>query len=181
MKLSFLFILISVSCFAQKANDVTFSWNEDKPLVWSDFQANPNPNTDAAALTASGISFGFSIGKTGKKITDFTADVECLFYPNESWYKPKDSNLHILKHEQFHFNITELHARKFRKLISELKPSANLQTQLNKLYKTISKASFEMQNQYDAETNHSINKPKQAEWELFVAKELKKLEAFKTQ
>ncbi|MFD1064091.1 DUF922 domain-containing protein [Winogradskyella litorisediminis] len=181
MKILTLCLFFSIGCFAQKADDITFSWDENRPLTWEDFQGKPVKNTDAAALTASGISFGFSIGKTGNKITEFTADVECLFYPEESWYKPNEADAHILKHEQLHFNITELHARKFRKHISELQPSRHLQNQLNKIYKAISQASYEMQQQYDEETNHSINKEKQAEWQSFITEQLKRYEAFKTQ
>lgn len=180
MKIIFFFILISTTCFAQKADDETFSWSEDRSLVWSDFRGQPDLQNDAVASTASGISFGFSINKAGRKITGFTANVECVFYPNTSWHKPEDATAYILKHEQFHFNITELHARKFRKKIKSLKPSSKVQGQLNNLYQAISKASFDMQKQYDAETNHSINKIKQAEWETFIISELKKLEAFKT-
>ncbi|SHH36755.1 DUF922 domain-containing protein [Winogradskyella jejuensis] len=181
IRLFFALLFVTSFTFAQDKDLETFSWQEDRPLVWADFKGKPNPNTDAAALTASGISFGFSIGKTGNRITDFSTTVECLFYPSESWYKVEDADDHILKHEQLHFNITELHARMFRQQISELRASSQLKTQLNSLYKAISKASYEMQNKYDDETNHSINKEQQAAWQNYITAELKKLEAFKTQ
>ena len=181
MKTLFAFLLISSFCFSQNQDLETAAWQEDKPLVWKDFKGKPNPNTDAAALTASGISFGFSISKTGNRITGFTADVECIFYPTESWYKIEDANAHILRHEQLHFDITELHARKFRQQISQLKASSRLRGQLNNLYKEISKASSLMQNLYDEETNHSINKVQQKKWDDYIVAELKKLEAFKAQ
>jgi hypothetical protein len=37
-----------------------------------------------------------------------------------------------------------------------------------------------MQNQYDSESNNSINKDAQAKWIVFVAQELKKYEAYKS-
>ena len=131
-------------------------------------------------MTASGVSFGFSIGKTGKKITDFNTNVECVFYPTESWYKDEDANPHILRHEQIHFDITELFTRKFRQQISELRASPKIKNQLNSLYEAISKASSKMQNLYDEETNHSINKVQQKKWDDYIVAELRTLEAFKT-
>lgn len=181
MKYVIVFLFALSFCYGQKDSKETMSWNANTPIVWKDFKGKPNSNSDAAAQTASGISFGFSIGKTGGRITDFTTTVECLFYPSESWYKPNVASPHILKHEQVHFDITELHARKFRQHITSVKPSTRLKEQLNALYKSISKDSYLMQKKYDEETNHSINKQQQAAWNIFIAKELKKLEAYKTQ
>ena len=48
------------------------------------------------------------------------------------------------------------------------------------MYKAISQASRRMQTAYDDETNHSINKERQAYWEKYVEIELKKLEAYKS-
>lgn len=181
MKTFFTFLIITAFAFGQNQNLETFSWEENKPLVWENFRGKPNPITDAAAQTASGISFGFSISKTGSRITDFTANVECVFYPTESWYKPEDVNAHILRHEQLHFDITELHARRFRQRISKIKASTpRLKKQLNDLYKATRIASSQMQNLYDEETNHSINKEQQKKWDDYIVAELKKLEAFKT-
>ncbi|MBT8245082.1 MAG: DUF922 domain-containing protein [Winogradskyella sp.] len=181
MKFVRIFLLISTICFGQNEDLETMSWQAEKPILWKNFKGKPNRNNDAAAQTVSGISFGFSIGKTGNTITDFTTNVECLFYPTESWYKPEVATPYILKHEQLHFDITELHALLLRKKISKIKPSARLKSQLNDLYKSISRDSYKMQQRYDDETNHSINKEKQAAWNLYIAKALKKLEAYKTQ
>lgn len=180
MNFFLVFFLIFSFSFGQNQNIKTLSWKENRPLAWKDFRGKPKVSTNAAALTASGVSFGFSIGKTGKKITDFNTNVECVFYPTESWYKDEDANPHILRHEQIHFDITELFTRKFRQQISELRASPKIKNQLNSLYKAISKASSKMQNLYDEETNHSINKVQQKKWDDYIVAELRTLEAFKT-
>ena len=172
-------VCVCLFSFAQNEKDA-MSWNHSKHLTWSDFKGKPNQNSGAAASTASGISFGFSVRRVGNRITQFTTNVECLFYPYESWVKQESANNHILGHEQLHFDITELHTRKFRKQISQMKPSSNIKSRLNTLYKSISKASHDMQKLYDKETNHSINKKMQAYWQTFINKELKKLETYKS-
>lgn len=179
MYIRFLFLFFVVQLSAQK--EPTIAWDKNTPLTWADFKDTPNANTDAAALTASGITFGFSIQRTDGIPTSFKTTVECLFYPNKSWYRPDVSNAHILKHEQMHFNITELHTRLFRQQLRKVRVSSNLRNELNALYKSINETLAVMQNQYDAETNHSINKEKQKEWETFILTELKKSEAYKTQ
>jgi hypothetical protein len=41
--------------------------------------------------------------------------VEVEFYPNSSWVKPGRKSTELLKHEQGHFDLTELYARKAEK------------------------------------------------------------------
>ena len=176
-------IIIFLLCFnswSQNEDLKIIGWNENRPLNWSDFEDKPISNSSAAALTASGITFSYSIEKEEDEIVDFRTEVTCLFYPEKSWVKLNLANDYILKHEQLHFNITELHARKFRKAISELKVSSKLKNKLNNLYDTINKASSEMQKRYDAETNHSINKEEQEKWHLYITSELEILEDFKS-
>lgn len=102
------------------------------------------------------------------------------FYPGQSWYKPKLADNHVLSHEQFHFNITELYARKFRQRISLLETSNNIKKELNQLYKIIKMELGEMQNKYDNESNYSRDVENQAKWEVFVTSELEKLSKYKS-
>ena len=76
--------------------------------------------------------------------------------------------------------LCRISARKFRQQISKLRASPKIKNQLNSLYKAISKASSKMQNLYDEETNHSINKVQQKKWDDYIVAELRILEAFKT-
>jgi hypothetical protein len=160
-------------------NEETMTWNETRKLTWADFKANPNLLSDAAALTASGITFGYSVKTSGKRIIDFTTSVEAHFYPNKSWYLKDKSDAYILKHEQLHFDITELYARKFRQQLTRLVVNQNLKDQLNRLHKTINEALNETQKRYDAQSNHSINSEMQQQWQSFIATELAALDQFK--
>lgn len=148
-------------------------------LDWSYFRGQPQEDTDAVAITASGISFGYSVQKTDDKVTGFKVNVLAHFYPDKSWYKPEKSNNTILMHERLHFDITELHARLLRKQIATLQPSQNVSSTLDNLYTDISKTLRETQNTYDAESDHSRNIEKQFFWQKKIAAELKKLDKFK--
>ena len=172
--------LLLFSCFLlSSSSEETIPWSDDLKLDWSYFRGQPQEDTDAVAITASGISFGYSIQKTDDKVTSFKVNVIAHFYPDKSWYKPEKSNDTILMHERLHFDITEWHARLLRKQIVTLQPTQNVSSTLDNLYADISKTLKETQNTYDAESDHSRNIEKQFFWQKKVALELKKLEKFK--
>lgn len=70
-------------------------------------------------------------------------------------------------HEQLHFEIVELFARKFRKVILETKFKRNgkkFQNEFLQIYNRIDKEKDAYQSLYDQETNFSRNELKQKEW-----------------
>ena len=175
--LKFALILCSFLCAAQDQPVIT--WNESYKLSWSDFKDNPDNIDRAVAITASGITFGFSIKQTDTQVVSFTTDVLAHFYPEQSWYKVDETDAHVLGHEQLHFDITELFARKFRHRISQLKTSNTISSELKKLHNTIKKELTSMHDDYDAETDFSRNVERQAKWEAQIAMELAKLSNYK--
>jgi len=181
MQLKYFIICLAFIFIGFISNEETISWNASQKLTWADFKANPDANSGAVALTASGITFGYSVKTSGKRIIDFTASVEAHFYPNKSWYVKEKGDDYILGHEQLHFDITELYVRMFREKLSLLKPNQNLKDQLQKLHIAINEALNETQKRYDAQSNHSINTEMQKQWEVFIATELKKFENYKSQ
>ncbi|WP_400078632.1 DUF922 domain-containing protein [Winogradskyella sp. R77965] len=162
------------------SNEETMTWDESRKLTWEDFKADPNLQSDAVALTASGITFGYSVKTSGRRIIDFSTSVEAHFYPNKSWYFEEKGNDYILSHEQLHFDITELYARKFREQLKRLKVNQNLKEQMKRLHTAINEALDETQKRYDEQSSHSINTEMQKRWESFIAKELTSLEQYKS-
>jgi hypothetical protein len=174
------FILVFLLIGTPSLNDDAISWKDGQKLTWDHFRGKPNTNISAAAVTASGITFEFSIQETKTRIVNFDTKVYAHFYPEKSWYIKALGDKHILAHEQLHFDITELYARKFRKEISKLKISNQLKDQLRNLHQKINKELATAQNLYDTETDNSIIKEAQERWEIHVKKELAKLDAFKS-
>ncbi|MDN3492483.1 DUF922 domain-containing protein [Winogradskyella bathintestinalis] len=175
-----LILFIAFIFFGNITNDQVMIWNETSKLTWADFKAHPDTESDAVALTASGITFGYSLKTSGDKIVDFSTNVEAHFYPDKSWYVKERGNAHILAHEQLHFDITELYARQFRQKLTKLKVNQNLKAQLNQLQVSINEAITETQQRYDKETNHSMVIDKQKKWEAFIAIELNNLAQYKS-
>ena len=165
---------------ATSINMSIISWRDDYKLQWQDFKGQPHNDTNAVAVTASGITFGYSIKTSNTKIIDFSTTIEAHFYPEKSWYSKERADDYILAHEQLHFDITELHVRKLRKQIAQVKVSQNLKSKLNLLHKTSNIKLAAMQDKYDTETNNAIDKDFQNQWEIFIQKELQNYEAYKS-
>lgn len=180
IKFSVIKIFLVLCCFLYVQDEPVMSWNDSHKLSWEDFKGKPNYQKSAVAITASGISFGFSTKETDSKVVSFATEVFCHFYPEKSWYKPNRADNHVLGHEQLHFDITELHVRKFRYRISQLKVSNSIKTQLRNLNKSINKELAIMQNKYDAESDYSRHFENQAKWKTYIAIELEKFSKYKS-
>jgi hypothetical protein len=179
MWIRFFLIFVLSFCSSEKSSD-TIEWNEANKLSWADFKGPIQNDSDAAAVTASGITFSYTVRKSDNRITDFEAQVQAHFYPENSWFIKARCNDHILAHEQLHFDITELHARIFRYRLAHVQVSQNLKTQLEQLHTTINQELEAMQKQYDRQSQNSIHREEQAKWNIYVAENLKKFETYKS-
>jgi len=143
-------------------------WSSDQKLSWTDFNAEP-PNSRAAAITASGITYRFSSDINGDEvIVDFT--ITAHFYPNKSWYKKDLSSAYILAHEQLHFDISEIFARKMRKRMNATRFTSNVRKEVKKIYQQINEEMNDFQNSYDKETNFSRDTEQQLVWSKKIEK-----------
>lgn len=175
------FLIFLLSFIGSSHTGETIQWSETKKLSWTDFKGSAETDSDAAAVTASGITFSYAVRKTDDRITDFEAQVEAHFYPKSSWFIKDRCNDHILAHEQLHFDITELHVRMFRYRLERLEVSQSIKAQLDALHKAINRELSEMQYQYDTQSHNSINKEEQAKWSAYVSENLRKFEAYKSE
>ncbi len=168
---SFLLIMLPFIAIGQY-KEGTIAWSEDRRLTWKDYEAQPNPDSDAAALTTTYLGIQYSFNREG-----FSYNIECSFAPKSSWGLHKTA--YILGHEQGHFDLAEYFARKLNKKMKNYRFNKNsYEKDLKKIYNDIVDEKEDMQNQYDDETNHSINKEKQADWLKKIEKMLDDLKDY---
>jgi lipopolysaccharide export LptBFGC system permease protein LptF len=173
MKNLFLFIALAFVCLSFTKDDNTILWNETTKLAWTDFKGNPNNSSPYKAFTESNIHTEISA-----KNNEANISIKVFFDKNKSWVK-EANNAELLKHEQTHFDITELWARKFRqKLKGKTFSFKSFQNDLNTIQAGIFKDSKEMQVLYDKETEHSVNTANQQKWNKKITEELKNLGEF---
>ncbi|MEK7224747.1 MAG: DUF922 domain-containing protein, partial [Bacteroidota bacterium] len=173
-KYKFLFVCLAFSSlsFAQTNDEELLTWSAARKLTWKDYKASPDTQSDAAASTTTYLSIEYKISTNS-----FGYKIKSWFSKTRSWGRHKDD--YILSHEQGHFDIAEIFARKLHKLMSAYRfDRKTYQQELKRIYQDVMDEKEKMQNDYDEETNHSINKEKQAEWLKKIAGTLKELEAW---
>ena len=141
-------------------------WTEYRSLSWDDFRAAADKHSHGDASTAIRIS-----AKPYMKKGKLFYDVNAWFLPERSWYKSKSENL--LAHEQLHFDLAELYARKIRYLVSDYrKMGVKDPKKYHAAIQQLLDESNSIDQQYDSETLHGSLRSKQASWERKVRLEM---------
>ena len=174
--LGFLCLLFLFS-FSNDEQPKRLAWESDRKLQWSDFEAPADDLLPYAATANSGMSHSYAITDNGEFLRS-TSEVKAHFYPEFSWYKSKDTTAVILAHEQSHFDITEIHARKFRKRIEEFEFTTNAAVEVRELYDLTENERMQMQNRFDKESQHSLNAEAELFWKNQIARLLEKLDYY---
>lgn len=152
----------------------TIYWNKQRPLAWEDFQGTPEMDEVESAQATTGVALEFQFRENPENDSwEYKYRVHSYFLPALSWYKTNDKNYYLLEHEQTHFDISELFARKLKKELSELIPSESLGDDAEKIYNRMQKEHALLQNKYDAESNHSLNVDRELEWQKRIQDSLK--------
>ncbi len=173
--LSFVFLTFGTST---DTPDIIY-WTDDAPLTWDDFQGNAKydyRNRDISALTSSGI-LHYRGCKDGKIIYK----VRAYFEKKESWFKEDAHTDYHLAHEQLHFDVTELFARKLRKQLDEQNFRCGEEESFENYIEQYLRNWEVTQQAYDFDTYHSVDKDKQKEWHHRIAFELSLLEDYKSE
>jgi hypothetical protein len=148
-------------------------WSDHGRLSWNDFKGNAKNWGYVSALTASAIEYKYDCDGE-----DIAVNAKAIFIPSESWVKKESKNQYILAHEQLHFDITEVYARKLRmRLTKEVKDCDDVY-KISKIADKVMEEWKQEQKKYDMETKHSINKEMQAFWLDKVAGDLKVYAAY---
>lgn len=147
-------------------------WIDNRKLTWSDFQSDPKLNTETVALTST------TLGLTYKLVNgELDYQISCNFTKHKSWATMKTD--YILAHEQGHFDITELFARRLYQSLRLYQFSSKTYKQdIANIYQQAVKEKEDLQQAYDRETNHSRNRKVQAQWEERITDMLTASEPF---
>ncbi len=156
----------------KKRDEVSFS---EPRLTWDDFKGQPVKGTKWTAMTHSGIKLTMEYRRSKRE-----EHILIQLYPYmdkaSSWYTEKGYNDYTLAHEQLHFDITILVARQLAEALSNkmFNPKKYV-SQIDKLHNEYLAKLKKMQDDYDGETNHGINKSQQYRWRKLINAEMQKL------
>lgn len=162
------------------------AWQADRPLRFEDFRGDNKIGRDSfdlgrsqvitGGMTASSIDLQVK-GNTLSKNIDVL--IVAQFYRKLSWIGVQSRNAYTLNHEQRHFDITEIFARKLRKAWSEAAINAtNYETDGKVLHRLVLADYDRYQDLYDNATRHGMNVVAQQQWDQRIAEELAALETY---
>lgn len=179
MKTKIKIVLLFLSClplfsFHQNKEIEIKKWSSQSKLTWDDFKGKAINSSKRAAESDCQISC-----KMKGENDSVLFSVETFFSITNSWVNKKLASDFILKHEQGHFDINEIFARKLRKALSEAKYT---RTNVTAKFRDIQSKYFALLNKeqelYDKETEHSIKTEKQLKWNEKIESQLKELESY---
>lgn len=148
-------------------------WSEHK-LSWEDFMCEPKTGTDAVASTSTSLGIAYQV--QGGKLT---YDITCNFSKTKSWGLLKTD--YILAHEQGHFDITEIFARKLNEALQNYEfNKKTFKKDISEIYQDIVSQKEEFQKNYDGETDHSRDRKVQYEWLEKIQKLLEETDVYAT-
>lgn len=156
LKLLFLAILV-VGCSPNKI--IT-----DRNLQWSDFKGKPDKFSTFEAYTSYKLQYSYEAEFNNGRAFIVNLKIQPLFRTKLSWAKVKTD--HLLNHEQGHYSLIIASAKELRRRIySTAFYRYNYEYEIERIYKEVWDKYAALQQQYDKETRHSLNKEKQAEWD----------------
>ena len=143
------------------------SWNEHVKLSWSDFQGRPSAHDAFHAQAHCELDAGFTFDGATADI-----NVTAYFLPKASWTIITTDSL-LLDHEQLHFTIAELFARKLRKmLLQHFINGDDMKVAFDACFDSVNAEMQNMQNRYDVATNHGLDHSEQMQWQKNVHHQL---------
>lgn len=168
------FILISNVLWGQR-----IEWKEDKKLIWSNFKSKVNNQRGKDIVAYTHCGWVSSVVKSTNPKGDAKVSIETIFNEDKSWKDEKRINDYVLNHEQKHFDIAEIYARKMRKeIFAKIKTSGDYDKYFQTIYNHTIKDYKNFQALYDGVTEHGMNREKQSEYDVIISDELEQLKNY---
>jgi Bacterial protein of unknown function (DUF922) len=153
--------------------DHAIIWSAARRLTWDDFQGDPPADGSEGAMTSYTI---YSAWKCRGEAFEFR--VIAGFRPRQSWVKDVVLNdtlqrRTVLRHEQTHFDLAEVHARRMRRALGNVtRPCRRPDAELSDMVQGLAQEEKAEQRRYDTETKHGLLASRQAEWTLQTRRRL---------
>jgi hypothetical protein len=163
---------VTFTDFTRNTQKDTVFYSPDRPLIWDDFRDKPRVGRFAASVFPSFSYEGQSKVENGIIHVNLTLKVYVL--KNSSWVRNDAREPYGLNHEQRHFDIVKLVAERFKQKIQPDSLTLEdynsiIQYQYLESYREMNR----LQEQYDGETGHGLNKAAQELWNRRIDAELR--------
>lgn len=164
--LTIFFTLAAVAVQAQ----ALLPWSAQRLLIWEDFKGKPDaPELVWAAATFAGLSLEIADVNMAGRVS---FKVQAVFDRQRSWAHPDRRDAAVLAHEQLHFDIAEMYARRLERKLNAMKLKVKDKTVAKKLVAQYNQAQMKEQERFDKECVHGLNQEHEGSWRTKVDREL---------
>ncbi|MBD1396403.1 hypothetical protein H9Q13_04440 [Pontibacter sp. JH31] len=166
-------IKVTFTDYIGSADQDTVFYTLRRPLNWRDFKAPPSKTSRFAATVFPSFAYAGE-SKVEDGIIHLNLTMKVYILKSSSWVKEDFKDAYGLNHEQRHFDIVKLVAERFKQKIKPEMLSVEdynsiIQYQFIESYREMNR----LQDQYDTETRHGLDKAAQERWNQQLDKELK--------
>ncbi len=147
-----------------------------RQLTINDFQGTPRQNSATVAYTNCSIHFSYKARREKEYyLLDF--DIELTLNSDKSWMDKRritsDEMLtEVLKHEQGHYIIAFMEQQELLRAVSKTVFYDDYQYQAKAIFDRIDAKYKQLNHDYDADTNHMLNREQQESWDAYFKKRL---------
>lgn len=156
--------------YQSEAEDTVF-YSPHRPLQWEDFKAKPRSGRYGASIFPS-----FSYKGDSKMVDGYIQlqlQLKVYTLQHSSWVKKGSKDAYSLNHEQKHFDIVKLVAERFKQKVREMPLEvADYGGRIGYQYLEFFREMNRLQEAYDTETAHGLNKAEQERWNRKIEEEL---------
>ncbi len=169
--------VLSTSFISEYGEPHYVYWESPTGLTWDHFKGKPHQGSSHHAYSMLGLAYEVK----SNTATEVTFLVSAYLDKSNSWVKPGQKTDRLLKHEQKHFDICELHRRMFVKELTDIEyfTYANINSKIKNIFNDINNKVDRMQVEYDKETQHSRVEAQQKIWDQKITDLLNEYEGHK--
>lgn len=183
-------LLLADLLYAQTPSKDIIIWQENRPLTLSDYKVVSDKTKSlrpkVAAITRTGITYSFSSEKNSTNTANITVNFYATVHKPHSVIKQKVLNLSprrqkdLIDHEQRHFDISEIFARRATQALGHIFLKKNYASQIKDLMKKVFSEAEDYQYLYDRETANGENEAAQEIWDKKILNGLNRLKQYKS-
>lgn len=142
----------------------TVFYTSNRPLIFEDFRARPTPGSRFAASIFTSFSFDVESEIVGG-ILEVKIFSKVFMLKDQSWTRGESKNEYTLNHEQRHFDITQIVVEKLKNKILNLEIYPDeYDSVINYYYLEAFREMNQLQDLYDKETRHGMDRGAQDRW-----------------
>lgn len=145
-----------------------------RKVTWSDFRGRPPMATKYAAAIFPSIGIGTKLTIRDRKLVAIIKP-QVFMIPSQSWFRAGSNTASGLRHEQLHFDITKVVMDRLLEKLRNIdaRTMDDLSSMIQYEYLQSFREMNKLQEQYDEESRHNLDKAGQARWEQKVQRWLR--------